>query len=101
MAPRSLRRHATSIPAGVTEEDLHLVNSWARIDPQAIDRTYLSASADEVAKMAFLLRTYAPRALHFFGVDTLTESEIANCPLSSHRSFSTDSNILAGTSQST
>ena len=26
--------------------------------------------------MAFLLRSYAPRALDFFGVDTLTESEI-------------------------
>jgi hypothetical protein len=63
-------------PALVTEEDLHLVNSWPRIDPQAIDRTYLFASADEVSKMAFLLRSYAPRALDFFGVDTLTESEI-------------------------
>jgi hypothetical protein len=63
-------------PALVTEEDLDLMNSWAQIDPQAIDRSYLSASADGVSKMALLLRTHAPRALDFFGVDTLTESEI-------------------------
>ena len=63
-------------PDTVDEEDLHLVNSWTRLDPEEIDRTYLCASVDDVARMALLVRTYAPRALTFLGVDTLTESEI-------------------------